>query len=143
MTDADGVIDPSTDEGARVDARLREELLACLVTVAADGTPVPTPVWFLWDGDTMVVYSQPNKPKLRHITANPRVALAMRTDEHGDALVVVTGEAAVDDTAPSADTPAYLEKYRGEIARLGSEPGPFAAEYSVPIRITPTKLRAW
>jgi PPOX class probable F420-dependent enzyme len=138
------VIDPGTEKGARVDARLRDELVAWLVTVAPDGTPVPTPVWFLWDGDSMLVYSQPDKPKLRHIAANPRVAIAMRTDEHGDALVVITGEAAVDETAPPADAlPAYVEKYGASIARLGSELEGFAGEYSVAIRIRPTKLRAW
>ena len=59
------VIDLSTDKGARVAARLRDELVAWLVTVARDGTPVPTPVWFWWDGETLLVYSQPDKPKLR------------------------------------------------------------------------------
>ncbi len=138
------VIDQRTEKGARVAGRLRDELVAWLVTVAADGTPVPTPVWFWWDGETILVYSQPDKPKLRHIAANPRVALAMRTDEQGDALVVITGEAAVDQSSPAADRlAAYLEKYDGEIARLGSNPTEFAAGYSVPIRIRPTKLRAW
>jgi PPOX class probable F420-dependent enzyme len=138
------VIDEATEKGARVAARLRDELVAWLVTVAADGTPVPTPVWFWWDGETILVYSQPDKPKLRHIATNPRVALALRTDVHGDDLVVVTGDAAVDPAAQAADQlPEYLDKYRAEIARQGSEPGPFAAEYSVPIRIGPTKLRAW
>jgi PPOX class probable F420-dependent enzyme len=138
------VIDPTTEKGARVDARLREELVVWLVTVAADGTPVPTPIWFLWDGESVLVYSQPGKPKLRHIAGNPHVALAMRTDEHGDALVVITGEASVDEGAPRADAlPGYVEKYGASIARLGSEPEGFADEYSVPIRIRPTKLRAW
>ena len=104
------VIDPATEKGGRVDARLREELVAWLVTVAEDGTPVPTPVWFWWDGETLLVYSQRDKPKLRHTAANPRVALAMRTDEHGDALVVITGEAGVDDSAPPPDqVPEYIE----------------------------------
>ena len=138
------VIDTSTEKGARVDARLRNELVAWLITVAPDSTPVPTPVWFWWDGETLLIYSQRDKPKLRHIAGNPRVALALRTDEHGDVLAIVTGEASVDDSAPRADDhPEYLEKYRGEIARQGSEPGPFAGEYSVPIRIRPTRLRAW
>ena len=138
------VIDPGTDKGARVDARLRDELVLWLVTVSADATPVPTPVWFWWDGETILVYSQPDKPKVRHIAANPRVALALRTDEDGDALVVITGEAVVDGSAPGADALAgYTEKYRNSIARLDSDPAAFAAEYSVAIRITPTKLRAW
>jgi PPOX class probable F420-dependent enzyme len=138
------IIDPGTEKGARVDARLRDELVAWLVTVSPDGTPVPTPVWFWWDGATLLVYSQPGRPKLRHIAANPRVAIAMRTDEHGDALVVITGTAGVEPDAPRADElPAYLAKYDASIARLGSTPAEFGAEYSVPIRITPTRLRAW
>jgi PPOX class probable F420-dependent enzyme len=138
------VIDSGTEKGARVDARLRDELVLWLVTVSADGTPVPTPVWFWWDGETILVYSQPDKPKLRHLETNPRVALALRTDEDGDALVVITGDAVVDELAPRADAlPAYIEKYRRSIARLESDPEAFAAEYSVPIRIRPTKLRAW
>jgi PPOX class probable F420-dependent enzyme len=138
------VIDPATEKGARVAARLRDELVVWLVTVAADGTPVPTPVWFWWDGDSILIYSQPGKPKLDHIAANPRIALAMRTDEHGDALVVITGEATIDPGAPRADdVPEYIERYRAAIARLGSEPGPFAGEYSVAIRIRPLRLRAW
>jgi PPOX class probable F420-dependent enzyme len=138
------VIDPETEVGGRVAARLRDERVAWLVTVGANGTPVPTPVWFWWDGETLLVYSQPDKPKQRHIAANPRVALAMRTDEHGDDLVVITGLAAVDDSAPAAfELPEYIEKYRGEIARLGSNPEEFSGAYSVPIRIRPTRLRAW
>ena len=138
------VIDPGTEKGAMVAARLRDELVAWLVTVDPDGTPIPTPIWFLWDGETILVYSQPNKPKLRHIETNPRVSMAMRTDEHGDALVVITGVAAVDAKAPPADQlPAYLEKYGDGIARLGSDPMSFARSYSIAVRIRPTRLRAW
>jgi PPOX class probable F420-dependent enzyme len=138
------VIDPSADKGARADARLRDEAVAWLVTVASDGTPAPTPVWFWWDGETILVYSQRDKPKLRHIAGNPVVSLAMRTDELGDEITVITGEAAVDPAAPQADElPDYVEKYGELIARLGSEPGPFAREYTIPIRITPTRLRQW
>jgi PPOX class probable F420-dependent enzyme len=141
---AERVIDPNSETGERVTARLRNDLVAWLVTVAPDGTPMPTPVWFWWDGETLLVYSQPDKPKQRHIAANPRVALALRTDEHGDDLVVISGLAAVDDSAPAAfEQPEYIEKYRGEIARLGSNPEEFSGAYSVPIRIRPTKLRAW
>ena len=85
-----------------------------------------------------------DKPKLRHIAANPRVALALRTDEIGDEITVVSGDAVVDASLPSADAvPDYVAKYAGLIADMGSAPGPFAGEYSVPIRITPTKLRQW
>jgi PPOX class probable F420-dependent enzyme len=90
------------------------------------------------------VYSQPDKPKLRRIAASPRVALALRTDELGTLLAVLTGEARVDERAPAAhELPGYATKYRDQIAAEGFDPAAFAAEYRVPIRITPTKLRAW
>ena len=138
------VVDPATEKGARADARLRTDEVAWLITVAADGTPVPTPVWFLWDGESIVVYSQRDKPKLRHIAANPRVAFALRTDELGDEITVITGAAVVDATIPSAaELPGYAQKYGALIARLGADPASFAGEYAVPVRITPTRLRQW
>ncbi len=101
-------------------------------------------MWFWWDGSSIIVYSQRDKPKLRHIAANPNVSLAMRTDELGDEITVITGKAVEDPSLPSADqVPAYLAKYDELIARLGADPASFAGEYSVPIRITPTKLRQW
>jgi PPOX class probable F420-dependent enzyme len=138
------VIDPGTEKGARADARLRTEGVAWLITVSEAGMPVPTPVWFWWDGEAILVYSQRDKPKLRHIAANPRVAVAMRTDELGDEITVISGEAVVDPTSPPADQlPGYVEKYATLIERLGADPISFAGEYSVPVRITPTKLRQW
>jgi PPOX class probable F420-dependent enzyme len=138
------VIDPTTEKGARADARLRAEAVAWLITVSADGQAVPTPVWFWWDGDTILVYSQRDKPKLRHIATNPRVSFALRTDELGDEITVISGTAAVEPDSPSADRlPGYVEKYGTLIERLGADPVSFAGEYSVPVRITPTKLRQW
>ena len=137
------LIDPENERGGRVNARLRNDLVAWLITVAPDGTPMPTPVWFWWDGATMLVYSEPGKPKLRNIQTNPRVAVALRTDPLGTELTVITGDAAVDRSAPIADAHGeYIEKYRAEITRLGSDPPSFAGAYSVPIRVTPTRVRA-
>lgn len=138
------MIDPATEKGARADARLRAEEVAWLITVSTEGQPVPTPVWFWWDGETILVYSERDKPKLRHIAANPRVSVALRTDELGDEITVISGTATVDHGIPSADQLAgYVEKYRGLIERLGADPVSFASAYSVPMRIRPTKLRQW
>ena len=49
--------DPSTPFGERIARRLREEHLIWLTTVDAFGTPQPNPVWFLWDGDTVLIYN--------------------------------------------------------------------------------------
>jgi PPOX class probable F420-dependent enzyme len=134
-------IDPSTEFGARVQRRLDDELIGWLTTVGRDGTPHPKPVWFLWTGEAILVFSRPNTAKLAHVARNPRVALNLDGDRHGGDVIVLTGTAEIDEAIAPADAhPAYVEKYREAIGRIGMTPESFAAAYGVPIRITPEKL---
>jgi hypothetical protein len=64
--------DATTEAGGRADRRLREEEVAWLTTVRSDGQPQSVPIWFLWDGETFLIYSQPGRQKLKNITRNPR-----------------------------------------------------------------------
>jgi PPOX class probable F420-dependent enzyme len=138
------MLDTSTEFGARVEGRLREAVGIWLVTVGGDGTPQPNPVWFLWDGAELLVYSQPNKAKLRHIAHRPRVALHFEGGELSEEVVVLLGDARIAPDEPPADqAPAYVEKYRTHIERLGMTPEGFAQDYSVAIRITPRRVRGW
>ena len=63
------MLDPSKEAHAHADRRLRSEQVAWLTTVRADGQAQSSPVWFLWDGETFLVYSQPGAPKVRNVTA--------------------------------------------------------------------------
>jgi PPOX class probable F420-dependent enzyme len=136
------MLDTTTEFGARVERRLREERIGWLTTLGPDSTPQPSPIWFLWDGESVLIYSQPNKPKLRNAERNPKVALNLDSDGGGGNIVVITGEARIVDGAPPADqVPEYLAKYRPDIARIGMSPESFARAYSVAIRLNPTKLR--
>lgn len=135
-------IDLTTDFGKRVERRLREETIVWLTTVRRDGTPQPTPVWFLWDGETILMYSRPNQQKERNIAHSPKVSLNLDGDGHGGDIVVLTGDAQIVANAPPAtDVPIYIEKYAEPIKRIGMTPETFAAAYSVAIRITPTDVR--
>lgn len=135
-------IDTSSEFGARVARRLGSELIGWLVTVSPDGTPEPSPVWFLWDGASLLVYSRPNTPKLRNIAANPRVSLHLDGNGTGGDIVILTGEARIDPSAPPADTlPAYTAKYAARIQAIGMTAEQFGRAYSVAIRVTPTRLR--
>ena len=134
--------DFSSDFGKRAAERLRKEAVAWLTTVGGDGTPQPSPVWFHWDGETVLIYSQPNTPKLRNIERYPRVSLNFNSTESGGNVVILTGQAVVDRNAPSAaEHPAYLAKYGDDIVQIGYTAESFAASYSTAIRFTPTKLR--
>jgi PPOX class probable F420-dependent enzyme len=137
------VLDPSRPAHARAEERLRSEQVAWLTTVRADGQAQSSPVWFLWDGETFLLYSQPHAQKLRNIAANPKVSLHLG-DVAGDDVVTLEGAAVVEPDAPRADhVEGYLAKYRAAINRLGSQPGPFARTYSTAIRVRPTRIRAW
>ncbi|HET7466495.1 MAG TPA: TIGR03667 family PPOX class F420-dependent oxidoreductase [Candidatus Dormibacteraeota bacterium] len=142
---ADKVVDASTPFGKTAERRLRTERIVWLTTTAADGTPQPNAVWFLWDGDTVLMYSIPNQAKLKNIARNPNVSLNLDTRKSGDSVVVLTGTAAVDDTAPPLHKNRdYMAKYRTEIQRLNlGTPAKMASEYSVAVRIKPRKLRGF
>lgn len=135
-------LDTSTEFGVRVMRRLRDEVIIWLVTVDPDGTPQPSPVWFYWDGQTFLIFSQPNQVKLRNIARNSKVALHLNSDESGGDVAIFVGEAHIAPDAPRADAvPEYVSKYRQHIASIGMTPATFAQSYSVSIRVTPTKLR--
>ena len=135
-------IDVKSEFGKRAARRLREQMIYWLVTVDAAGTPQPSPVWALWDGATFLVYSQPATPKLANIASRPRVAIHLDGDGTGGDIVTVTGEARLTpDALPADQVPAYVEKYREGMRRIGMTPASFARAYSVAIRITPRTLR--
>jgi len=124
--------------------RLAKERVGWFITVGADLTPQPRPVWFLWDGETILVYSQSKARKVAHIAGHPKVAFHLNTDAEGSHVMVIHGTAAADTAAPPADKmPAYLKKYRKGIRELEMKPEEFAKDYSVAIRIRPTGLRGW
>lgn len=130
--------------GFRTRRRLETELIIWLTTVRGDEQPQASPVWFLWDGESFLIHSQPDRPKLRNIDRNPRVALNLDGDGRGGSIVTMEGSARVAPQAPPAhQVPEYLEKYREEIAGLGTDPEGFAADYSVAIEVRPTRVRAF
>jgi PPOX class probable F420-dependent enzyme len=130
--------------GENVERRFREEEVAWLTTVRSDGQPQSVPVWYLWDGEGFLIYSQPNRQKLRNIARNPRVGLNLNSDAHGGSVVRVEGTAEVlEDAPPATELPEYLEKYRDGISRIGYDEEGFAREYSVAVRVTPARWQVW
>lgn len=124
--------------------RLRDELIIWLTTVSPSGQPQTSAVWFLWDGTEFLVYSLPNTARTRNIQANPAVSLNLDGDGQGGSVVTVEGVARIDlETPVSTEMPAYASKYRAKIAGHGWTPESFAADYPIPIRITPTRARSW
>jgi len=136
-------IDVAEPGGGNAVDRLRNDRVGWLTTVAGDGTPKTTPVWFLWSDDEVLVYSL-ESARVANLAARPRVSLNLDGNGLGGGIVVVEGTARIDRTATSADhNPGYLAKYRAVLDEYGWTPEWFAGRYCVPIRITPTGYRYW
>jgi PPOX class probable F420-dependent enzyme len=130
---------------AQVKRRLSKEYFVWLTTVGTDLAPQPRPVWFIWDGETFLIYSQPKAHKVRHLIQHPRVAVHFNADETGDNDVMVfIGNARVDPQAPPAyQVRAYMKKYGEGIEGLKMTPEEFSRDYSVAIRVAVTSVRGW
>jgi PPOX class probable F420-dependent enzyme len=138
------VVDTGTEFGAKVAARLDSEQVIWLTTVGASGAPQPNPVWFRWDGEEFLFFSQADKPKLRNIARNPRVSLNLNATETGGNVVILTGSARIDESGAIAEEiAAYTAKYTSGLVDISMTDEEFFAEYSVAVRIKPDRLRGF
>ncbi len=127
-----------------VEARLHSNLMAWLTTVRPDGQPDSVPVWFLVRQDeTILVYSQPKKLKLRNIRENPKVTLGLDVTDIGRDIIRIEGTAEhVAGELPADRQPQYAAKYAERIGAMFGTPGQFAEMFSEALIITPSRLHA-
>jgi PPOX class probable F420-dependent enzyme len=140
------MLDFNSKFGRAIKKHLKNQYFVWLTTVDAKGAPQPRPVWFVWDGDSFLIFSQPNAYKVKHVKNNPKVSLHFNTtDNAGEKNVIVfNGQASIDHQAlPAHKLPAYMRKYKTGILGLNATPKEFSEEYSAAIRIKPTEVRGW
>jgi PPOX class probable F420-dependent enzyme len=138
------MIDTTTEAGVRASKRLEDESVIWLTTVRSDGQPQSSPVWFLWDGESFLIYSQPQAQKVRNIAGHPQVSLHLDSDGRGGDIVSIDGQATIERDALGADgVPAYVDKYRDAITAIGYTPETLAQSFSTPIRVVPQRIRTW
>jgi PPOX class probable F420-dependent enzyme len=95
----------------------------------------------LRDDETILLYSRPEKEKLRNIAANPKVSFALDVTDIGRNIVRLEGTAKrAHDQPPASQHPAYLAKYTERMGALFGTPEQFAALFSAALIITPARL---
>jgi len=129
---------------ARIDHMLRSESVVWVSTVSPDGSPHLVPIWFSWDGQTILIASKPGAKKVANLRGNASVMLALGEPEDDFDVGMIQGVAELPvEPASEVLPPAHLAKYRGQMAAIGLTPEEFLRTYSQVIRIRPTRFLPW
>ncbi|MBI5087638.1 MAG: TIGR03667 family PPOX class F420-dependent oxidoreductase [Actinobacteria bacterium] len=116
--------------------RLESDHVVWLTTITDDGAPAPYPVWFVVDGEDVVVFSAPSARRVRNIAQRPRVSLNFNSDQFGGDVWVISGTAQLTSDVLPSSAPGYLAKYAESIERdLQTTVEAIDATYNTEIRI--------
>ena len=138
------IFDSGSDSDVHALERLGSDMVGWLTTVTPDGQPQSFPIWFLWDGAELSIYSDRRAKRNVNVAANPKVSLHLNRDPKGGDVVIVEGEARIDSDAPAmVDNTLYVAKYAAWIREFMNNPEEMYAIYNVVIRIRPTRGRAF
>ena len=134
------MLDLTKERHAHIDARLRSNIMIWLSTVKPDGTPHLVPVWYLWDGDSIYIYSKPDQ-KIRNLKQNSAVMLGLDNTNEGADPIMIAGQATLLPREDALTTqPGYVAKYQSLLNSFNWTDVSMAQEYSEPIRIRPTRF---
>jgi PPOX class probable F420-dependent enzyme len=121
---------------------LERPIIAVLATRRPDDTTMLSPVWFEWDGETVVIWTTgPKEGKNRHLAADPRATIVIAEQDLPYRGLEVTGRAEMTSDGFDAAVRRISARYVGttaadELADGFKEPG-------ILLRIRPDRLRAW
>ena len=100
---------------ADVERFLRGRHIAVVTTINPDGTPLQTPVWYLYRDGLIVVRTNSLSAKVRNIRRDPRVSVCIQEERPPYRGVSVRGTAAVQPDRPEFSA-AMSRNYLGAIA---------------------------
>jgi len=76
---------------------LEKPVIARFTTVRPDGYPHTVPVWFLLDGDDLLVFSLRDTRKVKNALAHPKGCLSLGGDPPGSPGYLIDGDLTVAD----------------------------------------------
>jgi PPOX class probable F420-dependent enzyme len=138
------VIAMSSEE---LEAFLGDQRTCRFATSGPDG-PHVAPVWFVWDGQDLWVYSLTRSQRWANVSRDPRVAVVVDDGHHYHELrgVEIEGQAVVVGPVPRTgdeDAPELAEPERRMAAKYFDAPEMTHDGRHAWLRITPLKLVSW
>ena len=121
---------------------LEEPRYAAVATIDEDGAPRQAVVWFLLDGDTVVINSRHGRRWPTNLQRDPRVSIAI-TDHARESWVGLVGTVEVvdDQEQAQADIAAMARRFHGaESAEAKDAIATFRTQRRVSFRLRPTTM---
>jgi PPOX class probable F420-dependent enzyme len=128
---------------AHVRAFLAEQRYASVATVDADGSPRQAIVWYLLDGDTIVVNSLEGRLWPTNLRRDPRVSIAVTAADREDWVGLSGAVEIVDDQKQAqADIAAMARRYHADDPAGAEEliERRFRPQQRVSFRLVPTRI---
>jgi len=129
---------------ARIARFLAAKEVVVLATVSADGGPLAMPMWFLHDGDSLVMISVDGLSKVRNLRTDPRVSVVAETGTRGAEIknLVVQGRVEILGPTPAraALVERFLARYHPDLEKLWG--GRAMPADRVMFRIVPRHVRS-
>lgn len=118
-------------ENAR--AFLQERRYPVLATINADGTPQLSAMWYLLEGDTIVMNTKVGRLKERNMRRDPRVSVCF--EDGGYLTISGTAEFIEDQATAQADIYRLAVRYEGEESARQQMEAQFSKKQRVTFRI--------
>jgi len=122
--------------------RMEEDRVVWLTTVTDSGVPAPNPVWFVPDGDDLVVFTSPGSRRVHNLEQRPVASVHFNSDAHGGDVVVITADVEITHGRPPSAFPGYLDRYEADIlGPLDTTVAAIDETYDTQLRLRPRKVR--
>ena len=99
---------------------LRGRHVAVLVTLAVDGTPVPTPIWYLYRDGRFYFRTAASAVKTENVRRDPRVSICVQDERPPYKAVVAHGTAQIEQQLDWLDR-VVPRHYLGFVGAMGYE----------------------
>ncbi|MFE0701439.1 pyridoxamine 5'-phosphate oxidase family protein [Streptomyces sp. NPDC058872] len=132
---------------AEVDSFLTEQRTCRVATVAADGRPHVSALWFAWDGRSLWLYSLTRSRRWAELRTDPRIAVVVDDgEEYGELRgVELSGTAVFVGEAPRTGAPCPeldLAEQLFATKNFGLDAMPHDGRHAW-LRLTPDAVASW
>jgi PPOX class probable F420-dependent enzyme len=135
---------------AELERFLAESITATAVTINPDGTPLPTPVWYLNRGTEIYFRTMRTSRKAKNLARDPRIAIQVeaghRYVELRAAIISGTAEEVGDAATRDWYKQARNRKYSALAPAMNEMPDATRRHYSDPFvlyRVVPERVKSW